>query len=90
MTFFNISNAKRFFERILTCKGNVYSAENGKQAKDLKKTAEYFLSSGIAEHMGGIDRIDVRVEQPCDAANLMRYMAEASREQHRPALSRIA
>lgn len=88
MTFYNITNAERFFERILACEGNVYSDGNGGQPQDLKKAAEYLLSSGMAGYMDGIGRIDVRVERSGDAAGLIRYMSEMIREPR--AASRIA
>lgn len=80
MTFYNISNAERFFERVLACEGNVYLNEADRQPRDLKQTAEYLLSTGMAKYMGGIEQIEVRVEESGDAQKLMRFMAEATRD----------
>ena len=90
MILYNISNTERFFERILTCQGNVYSVDSGKQPQDQKRTAEYLLSSGMARHMDGIDRINVRVEKPTDVASIMRFVAEMNLDRRMRAASGIA
>ena len=90
MILYNISNTERFFERILTCQGNVYSVDSDKQPQDLKRTAEYLLSSGMARHMDGIDRINRRVERPTAAASIMRLMAELNLDRRTHAAPGIA
>ncbi len=76
MTLFNIPSARRFYERVLTCQGPVYRANGSHSPRDLKSEAEYLISSGIAGYMGGIDRLEISVENPRDAQMLLRYTAE--------------
>lgn len=76
MKIFNISNAQRFFETVLACEGNVYRISDGGMRQDLKRSAEYLLSSGMVNLVHGIDQMELCVEQTSDARKLMRLMTD--------------
>lgn len=74
--FFNILNVHSFFEEILACEGRVERIAEGGERQDLKRMAEYLISSGMLSCMRGIDSIEVVAERACDRQRLMRHMRE--------------
>lgn len=76
MTLFNIPSARRFYERVLACQGSVYRSNGRDDRRDLKTEAEYLISSGLANYLGGIERMDVQADNPRDVQMLMRYTSE--------------
>ena len=76
MTLFNIPSARRFYERVLACQGGVYRSNGKDDRRDLKTEAEYLISSGIANYLGSIDRVEISAENPRDIQMLMRYSSE--------------
>ena len=76
MTLFNIPSAKRFYERVLGCQGGVYRLGANNARSDMKTEAEYLISSGVANYLGSIDRIDIAADNPRDVQMLMRFSSE--------------
>lgn len=76
MKLFNIPNARSFYEVVLSCQGRVFRDDETRISHDLKSEAQYLISSGVTSYMGGIERLDVRVENPRDAQLLMRYSSQ--------------
>lgn len=76
MKFFNISNVRSFFEEILACEGRVERIAEDGERQDLKRMAEYLISSGMLGYMRGIDCIELSAERAGDRQRLMRHMAE--------------
>lgn len=76
MKLFNIPNAKSFYEVVLACQGRVFRDDETRTRHDLKSEAQYLISSGVTSYMGGIERLDISVENPRDAQMLMRYSSQ--------------
>lgn len=77
MKIYGISNVSAFLDRVMRCKGKVYSVESDGETRDLKATAGYLINSGIAGHLAGIREIDLDVEKPADVRMLMTYVCHA-------------
>ena len=80
MKFFNIQDTEEFLNRVLRCSGEIYSTGADGTEKDLKRTAEYLIKSGIAARMKEIDEINLIVEKPSDMDLLMSYAMGMRRE----------
>lgn len=76
MTLFNIPSARRFYERVLSCQGDIYRSDADHASHNLKSEAEYLISSGVANFLGSIDRIDISADNPRDVQMLMRFTSE--------------
>ena len=75
MKLYNISDARHFFERVLTCNGTVYVTTPDGETQNLKNVAQYMISSGIANTLNGIREINVTAEMPSDGTSLLSYVA---------------
>ena len=76
MKFFNISDVRAFFERVLRCQGRVGSIESDGSERDLKRIARDMLASGMADRIGLIRQIDLRIEKPADKGLLLNFAME--------------
>jgi len=81
MKIFNIKDGERFFERVLSCTGAVYVTDRAGRTSDLKQMAEYFIASGMAAQMKGIDEMNLRVEKKEDMISLMRFAMQMDAEE---------
>ena len=54
----------------------MYRSNGRDDRRDLKTEAEYLISSGLANYLGGIERMDVQADNPRDVQMLMRYTSE--------------
>lgn len=76
MKIFGISNTRRFFEKIQSCTGEVYSVGANGKTQDLKAMAGYLLQSDLVGAMGRIKEIDLRLEKPSDVQIMIDYVAQ--------------
>lgn len=74
MTMYNLTDLPRFFSFVLNCKGRVWYIDKRGESQDLKALARYALGTGMAERMGGIDRLEIQTEAADDFNRLLRYM----------------
>lgn len=79
MKFFNINDTAAFFDRILSCSGNVYCRASDGSLRDLKHAARQAAEYSWLVRPGRMDEIDVIVELPADGRRLQRFMMEACR-----------
>lgn len=80
MKFFNIQDTEEFLSRVQQCSGRVQMVEPDGSMKDLKKTAEYLIRTGLAKRMKGIDEINLTIECPADMDILFTYALGMGRE----------
>ena len=78
MKFFNIADTAAFFEKVLSCSGNVYCRDDKGQLRDLKLAARQLGAYSWLSHPERLEEIDVVVEYPSDGCLLHRYMMEAA------------
>ena len=76
MTIFGISNARRFFEKVASCTGNVYTTDSEGKQQDYKALAGYLIQTGMAGCIGTIPEINLTVEKPSDVRLLLNYAVE--------------
>lgn len=79
MKLFNIPNAERFLRKVMACSGSARFIEADGKVSDLKAMAQSLIQSGMASRIGGIDEIDLSLEDHADAIMLMNYAAEMNR-----------
>ena len=77
MKFFNITDTGAFFDRILSCSGNVYCRDGEGQLRDLKQAVRQINACSWLGKPERLDEIDVIVEHSADSLLLHRYMMEA-------------
>lgn len=80
MKFFNIRDAREFYERVLRCSGEVHEVRKDGTERDLKSVAKFMIDSEMADHMTDLSQIDLKVEESADAEQLMRYALGMGRE----------
>ena len=76
MKLYDIPSAGRFLRKIAGCKGEVRCAKPDGEITDLKSMARFLIQSGMADQLGGIREIDVRLEDQSDAVMLMKFAAQ--------------
>lgn len=76
MKFFNIENTQAFFQKILSCKGNVYCKDSNGDFRDLKRAAHMFSDLGWLFYPQRVDEIDVILEQDTDSRLLLHDMID--------------
>ena len=79
MKIYNIANAERFLGRVLSLEGEAYSVKADGQRQDLKEMARFLISSGMADRLGVIRELDVKLENESDAMRLISYAMEMNR-----------
>jgi len=79
MKFFNITDTSAFFDKVLSCTGNVYCVCSDGSLWDLKQTARQFSECSWLAKPAAMNEINVVVEQATDSRRLFRYMMEVCR-----------
>ena len=76
MKLYNIPSAGKFLRKIANCQGEVRCVKPDGEITDLKAMARFLIQSGMADQLGGIREIDVRLEDQSDAILLMNFAAQ--------------